>query len=302
MYTPSFGWFLALAVLFDWASRSKLLVERRVLASSLRIAFVSSIVLAGAWTAVRTTDWADSQSLWQSALDNGFETYRAHSNLGHELLRSNDYSEAARHYERAVELSPRTIWVRYSLAATLQVLGRSDEALRQCEYVFREAPGDMKCHYVAGQALIELGDDGAALQHFAAFLRESPSNPMALVQVAEILARRAETDPGSAEKAVTFGLAAREATVSSERGLHLEASRVLIKSLVLSGRWDDARGECRSLLESVPHDTTCARILSPSGPQTKGTLDPPSNAARSGSRVVHHRYHDTKTKVSPALK
>lgn len=254
MYTPSFGWCLAVAVLAERVGRRSV---------ARRLVLIAILFLAALRSGVRARDWADNMSLWQSALDQGFDTYRAHANLGHALVRSGQYAAAVQHYERAAEISTRTIWLRHSLAATLQVMGRPKEALQHCEHVLGQDPDDRRCHLIAGEALMQMGDDRAAFQHFSSILQHSPEDPMALVRTAQILARRAETDPSGAEQVILLSrLALRAAQRTPE--LHREAWRLLVQSLALANRWDEARAECRSLLEVVTDDATCTRILSQS--------------------------------------
>ncbi len=67
------------------------------------------------------------------------------------LLRRGDLEEAGRHFERAIELDPRSADSLYNLGVVLEGLGRTDEAIERFT-----AAAAIDPQHVAAQRLAEL--------------------------------------------------------------------------------------------------------------------------------------------------
>src|SRR5436309_3091054 len=60
-------------------------------------------------------------------------------------------------FEKAAQLRPDVADVARNLGATLQILGRTDDAVECYRRFLRQAPGTAEIHYNLGNALAELG-------------------------------------------------------------------------------------------------------------------------------------------------
>ena len=81
------------------------------------------------------------------------------------------WADAVRHYSKAIELNPRDVEAYFRRAATLEVMGRSKEAMADLEQVLKLRPD----HYLAMEYLAKLCEkDGQHSRAVALYAKALP--------------------------------------------------------------------------------------------------------------------------------
>ncbi|CAK9133248.1 unnamed protein product [Ilex paraguariensis] len=84
---------------------------------------------------------------------------------GNELYRKRHFVEASSLYDRAIALSPENAAYRSNMAASLTMLGRLGEAVRECEEAVRLDPGYGRAHQRLASLYLRLGQVENARHH-----------------------------------------------------------------------------------------------------------------------------------------
>ncbi|MCO5554249.1 hypothetical protein L7F22_007777 [Adiantum nelumboides] len=87
-------------------------------------------------------------------------------NLGNELYRKRNFTDALLLYERAISLSPTQASYRSNRAAALSGLGRLPEAVQECEEAIKLDALYVRAHQRAGSLYLRLGLVESSKQHF----------------------------------------------------------------------------------------------------------------------------------------
>lgn len=114
--------------------------------------------------------WLSSDALWRRAIALDPECAVAHCNLGEDLLRREDYTEASRHLARAIDLDPDFAFAYANFAALLVRAGAPADAVRACERAMSANPPltglDLaKTHAILGEAYAAMRKDDLAWEH-----------------------------------------------------------------------------------------------------------------------------------------
>lgn len=109
----------------------------RALPIGVLMALLLSLALA---THARNKVWLTPLSMWQDVAAKSPRSYRAKNNLGSSYFIERDYEAALVHYQAAAELSDRYVEIFYNIAITLELLGRSVEAVPYYERFIAVAP------------------------------------------------------------------------------------------------------------------------------------------------------------------
>jgi protein O-mannosyl-transferase len=96
-----------------------------------------AVVLLGARTVVRNTDFRDQLSLWEATYAAVPESPRASYSLGFEMTRRGNHERAIELYREAIAEDPEWVEAYVNLSSTLAGLGRYDEARQVCEDALR---------------------------------------------------------------------------------------------------------------------------------------------------------------------
>ena len=127
--------------------------------------------------------------LFRSELDPGHAA--AHINLGTLYYNRQDYTQAERHYRKAVEVDPRYALGYFDLGNVLDETGRVDEAIRAYRSAVSLAPTYADAHYNLALAYEKSKQARKALTHWRAYVRLDTSGPWsthARNQIQKILA------------------------------------------------------------------------------------------------------------------
>ena len=172
-YLPLVGVFIALA----WGA-ADLAARWRLPQSVPAAAGAASIAACIALTAVQLRYWADSEKVFQHAVDVTRENWRAQDNLGLALAEKGRKDLAIVHYREAVRIKPLFAEAHNHLAAALVALGRTDgidEAVRSCDAALRIDPNDADAHVNMGGALAARGQPADAIKHYRDAIRANPA-------------------------------------------------------------------------------------------------------------------------------
>ena len=119
----------------------------------------------------------------------------AHARLGWvAMLFQNDLAQAARHYQRALELAPTNARIIGDAASLLKSLGRLDECIKFDEYVVARDPVNAVGHFNLGGSYLYAGRWDDALAAWQTALRLSPNRIGAHYQIGIVRLFKAETE------------------------------------------------------------------------------------------------------------
>jgi tetratricopeptide (TPR) repeat protein len=141
----------------------------------------------GALTAVQTTYWRDSYTLWNRAVQVADHSAIAHDGLATALLNRDSLTQALAHYERATVLNPYYADARANIGVVLARLGRFEEAPKHFERALELKPDFDAAENNWGVVLAMQGKLMAAIGHYRLALSINPDNAEAELNWANAL-------------------------------------------------------------------------------------------------------------------
>jgi len=99
-----------------------------------------------------------------------------HNNRGHDLLESNNLSQALIEFIRATQLDKRLPEAHLNMGVNLALLGRSDCAILPLRIAVRLSNGSPVALFELGEAYLDVLDGGKAYQCFRRVTQVSPVN------------------------------------------------------------------------------------------------------------------------------
>ena len=139
---------------------------------------------------------------------------------GNEAYRRGDSAEAEAAYKQAIDalkscgialVEPSHLTLRTNRAAALMALGRTREALRECEEVLRINPHNVRALSRAGNCCVKLGDLDAAKTHVDAICLAPGAKSKSSRRRKTQLGRLARQSQLAVQSSATFSRAARSA-------------------------------------------------------------------------------------------
>jgi len=109
----------------------------------LQAAVVVIILLLAVLTFQRNNIWRGPILLWQDAIAKAPDKARPHNNLGTLLLEQGKYTEAASHFQQAVEIDPMYAHAHNNLGTAFGMMGRLEEAAAEYQRVLELNPNIM---------------------------------------------------------------------------------------------------------------------------------------------------------------
>jgi len=146
--------------------------------------------LRAVYDAARSGSHAHAAELAELALDTGFEHPLLLNVAALGLEQQGRLVEAVRLLERAVQLAPSDLGSRNALGLCLLRLERPREALEQFDTILKAGPGVPYAHTSRGNALLALGEIGAAETSFRSAIETDPAQSLALAGLAHIARSR----------------------------------------------------------------------------------------------------------------
>lgn len=195
--------------------------------------------------------YADAETAYRNAIRLDGATARREAGLGEAITGERGgvvSAEAEAAFERALELEPGNPKARFFLAMAKAQEGSLDEAGEQWRSLQADLPEDSPWREAVGQALAQLDRADAGDQMAAS----GPSD--------EDVAAAAEMSPQD-RKAMVEGMVARLDERLRQNPEDQEGWRRLVRSYVVLGRNEDARGALKRGVEALGQDSQGAREL-----------------------------------------
>ncbi len=158
----------------------------------------------------------EAARMYQRALQLNPRSAEAHTKLGLLLIQGNRFDEGLRHLRTVVEHHPDSGEARLTLAGLLADTGRLEEAEEHCRAALRLNPESAGAHYTLGFVLAERGNADGALAHYQKAAELQPDSAEAHNALALVLARlgRLEEAIACERKALAINPAFAEAHVN----------------------------------------------------------------------------------------
>jgi protein O-mannosyl-transferase len=242
-YLPFVGLFVILAwgipdLLSRWRS------ARFVVPAAATAVVIACTVVARA----QVSTWADSQTLWQHALDVMPDNYFAHGALGSALAEQNRLDEAATHLNEALRLKPDLADVQNDLGEVFARQGRLTEATSRFAEAVRIDPNLAEAHHNLGVALVQQGRLADATPQFNEALRLNPDLGRTHGALGNVLARQGRVDDAIRELLESLRLVPEQpdvhcnlAVLFQQKGDRAQARRHLETALTISPGHERAR-------------------------------------------------------------
>jgi protein O-mannosyl-transferase len=150
------------------------------------------MALTGA-TVKRNQDWRTETTLWSDVLRKDPANPRAHMYLGLEFLELEDYKNAGRMFEKAVELAPKDAYAYMLRGYFNDRVDRNDQALADLNQAIKLDPRSHYNFFFRGEFYRKMGDYEKALSDYQAAVRLKPLSTDAYAGMARIFWQRGET-------------------------------------------------------------------------------------------------------------
>jgi len=161
MYVPMIGISVMVAYLFVGPVRIKKAQKILVFAgAAVAICFF-------AWrTYLQVSNWKDSITLFQHAVNVTEGNHRAHNNLGIALAGAKRTDEAIENYNEVIRLGYGSFRTYCNLANMLAGKGKVAKAVVNYETALKLRPDSWQIHYNMGLALMKISENQKAIKHF----------------------------------------------------------------------------------------------------------------------------------------
>jgi tetratricopeptide (TPR) repeat protein len=168
-----------------------------------------------------------------------------HYNLGNGLAMGRQYQDAARAYQRAIDLDPSFGEAHGNLGAMLSMLGRGGEALKHFERAVELRPDSVEAQANLGRMLAMQNRLREAAGHLQTAIALKPDVVSALTELAWIRATTDDSDLRDVAEAIR--LAERAVVVTGRRDPSpLDA---LAAAQAAAGRFDEAAATARAAID-----------------------------------------------------
>ncbi|MFT3783927.1 MAG: tetratricopeptide repeat protein [Nibricoccus sp.] len=168
-YIPSLGLGIALV----WTINDLLNTSKHRFAIGATMATIT-LLLLGCWTWKQTAYWSNSQRLFEHTLLLNENNYLAHTYLGTTLANAGRLDEAARHYQRAIELSPTYAAAHFGLGSVLEKRGNRTQALDYYQKAVTLRPNYPQALFGLGLTLLKDGRPAEAFSQFSSAAKYDP--------------------------------------------------------------------------------------------------------------------------------
>jgi len=136
----------------------------------------------------QTAVWRDGETLWRHALACTTDNYTAQNNLGFVLADQGRTTEAAEHYQKALEINPGYAEADNNLGRIFLDEGRLEEAKEYFQRAIQIKPGAAAAHNNLGIVLAGKGDPAGAFQRYQKAIELNPDYAEAYNNLAILLA------------------------------------------------------------------------------------------------------------------
>ncbi len=160
----------------------------------------------------------------------------AHYNLGQALFSQGDLDGAVRHYQMALEIDAGLAEAEEKLGDAFRAQDKLADAVVHYRRAIELKPEFGRAHQSLGMVLAGTGQPGEAVEHLQVAIDLAPEAPLALIVLAELLAKHPDPAVRNPEEAIRLAKRATELTRSG----HPVPLTVLAAAYASAGRYADA--------------------------------------------------------------
>jgi protein O-mannosyl-transferase len=143
---------------------------------------------------LRKEQWSEAAAHYQKALEIDPTLAEAHNNLGIALAQMGQGNEAVVQYNKALEIDPNYTQARINLDRARAKKGHLDDAVEQNEKALETKPHDAVAHYNLGVALDADGQSDAAIGQYRKALDINPGEVKANNSLGVALSKKGQVD------------------------------------------------------------------------------------------------------------
>jgi tetratricopeptide (TPR) repeat protein len=241
MYLPNIGLFVAIA----WEMETLLAAQRRRSSIAGTLAAVTLAVLTIAANN-QAALWRTSASLWRHAILHTARNDCAYGNPADVMREEGDFAEAARMYEKSMEINPKFPQGYDNLALCWQKSGEVDQSAARYSEALRNNGGSALFCRNIGRSLVRLGQVEAAIELWQAEVDRNVEDWMAIAN--DIAWLRATYPDKMARHGAEAEKLARQ-IVEATGGRAPETLDTLAAACAEEGRFAEARDLCEQAIE-----------------------------------------------------
>jgi tetratricopeptide (TPR) repeat protein len=184
-----------------------------------------------------------AQNAYQDALEMHINDWRIYALYGDFLARRREWEQAAKNYERSLEIWPHALHTRRNLGSMLAEMQRWDDAAAHLVQVLKADPGDDDARMIIASVRRDQGDVNDALEHYT-ILAQGPkkNDPEIAFEVGRLLLAVGELGP--ARQVLQSVVAASPS--------HAQARLSYAQALTASGDHVRALAQLRAAVELAP--------------------------------------------------
>jgi protein O-mannosyl-transferase len=165
--------------------------KKILLSATAAVILVASMTI----TYVQAGYWENSTTLFKHALNVTSNNYTAHNNYGRLIMINNGKAEEAMpHFNKALNINPRSVEALNNIGVILAGKGKLDEAVSHFSRALSIRPNDVETHFNLGLALTQQGKIDNAIKHYEEALRIEPENEKAHINLALALQAQGRMD------------------------------------------------------------------------------------------------------------
>ncbi|MCL5746594.1 MAG: tetratricopeptide repeat protein, partial [Acidobacteria bacterium] len=148
--------------------------------------------------AFQAGDLNRAEQLFREFLKQHPQSAEAYSNLAAVHARREQYAEAVKLYERALQINPKLVPVHFNIAVPLGQLRRHREAATHLRAFLKSYPDEPRARQLLGLCLVETGELTAALRELEASFRTNPNDGSIRYALAYAHARAGDVERAAA--------------------------------------------------------------------------------------------------------
>jgi len=165
--------------------------KKTILITSASIVLLLLVICT--WLQVR--HWQNSKSILEHTLNVTSNNYLMHNNYGRQILIQNGkIDEAMSHFNKALNINPRSGQAHNNIGVILARRGELEEAASRFSKALKIQPYNEQAHYNFGLALAQQGKQNEAIMHFQKALWVNPDYVDARFNLGMLLAGKGEFD------------------------------------------------------------------------------------------------------------
>ena len=239
MYLPLIG----LLIMVAWAV-PEVIPQRTNSRKTILVAAVAVFLACAATSAVQTTYWKDTESLFQRALRVTSDNALAEYSVGAAKVQAHQFAAALPYFERAAKIKPDYGEALNNLGMLLVMQGKTDEGIRRFHAALKAKFDTPELRFNLGSALASEGKFLEAVAEYESALRMNPLFSDARCQLGTIFLRQGKLDDARAQFNTVFRMERQNADA------HIGLGRVA----TAEKNFDIALTEFNQALELRPED------------------------------------------------